>query len=147
MKRYFTLIPLFALASAALAQNQMSVGDVLDLEERVLVKKMNDELSKPNPNAPPMPPPAVLMPKAPKVAYPTQTLAVYGTSATSYEGQLALGGNVYIVQTGSHVQDYVVTSIAPHGIALAKPSSAAPRGKNTSHAAQTQTLFAPLVTR
>ena len=147
MKRYLTLIPLFALASAALAQNPVSVGDVLDLEERVLVKKMNDELTKPNPNAPPAPPSAMPMPKAPKVVYPTQTLAVYGTSVTSYEGQLFMGGRVYTVQNGTPVQGYVVKSVAPNGIALEKQSAGPRRGKKPARATQTKTLFAPLATR
>jgi len=146
MKRFFTLIPLLAIATAAIAQEQITVGDILDLEERILIKKMNDELAKPNPNAPPAPP-VIIAPKAPKIVYPTQTLAVYGTSATFYEGQLSMGGKVYTVRAGTPVQDYVVTSVAPHGIELSKYTASRTRGKASSPAQQTQTLFVPIATR
>ena len=145
MKRYFTLIPLLACASAAFAQQPINVGDVVDLEERVLIKKMNEELGKPNPNAPPLPP-AVILPKAPKVIHRTETLAVYGTSATFYEGQLSMGGKVYTVRNGTPVQGYVVTSVAPHGIALTQHTGRS-RGKGSSQGHTKHTLFAPIATR
>lgn len=141
MKRIFTIIPLLAFTSTAFAQEPIKVGDMVDLEERVLFKKMADELSKPNPNAPPALPPAMLMPKAPKVIHRTETLAVYGTTATFYEGQLSMGGKVYTVRNGTPVQDYVVTAVAPQGITLVKNG-----GRNRSRAGLNHTLFAPLTT-
>ncbi|MFC5550206.1 hypothetical protein [Massilia aerilata] len=144
MKRFFFLLSFFAISSAALAQDQVRVGDVLDLEERIMVKKMTDELSKPNPNAPPAPP-IVITPRAPKIVYPTETLAVYGTSATFYEGQLSIGGRTYTVRNGSPVQEYTVTAITPEGIVLSKLVAPKKVGKK-SRAAEPQkvTLFAPL---
>lgn len=146
MNRYFTLIPLFLLASAALAQDQVKVGDVVDLEERVLIKKMADELSKPNPNAPPPPPPSVTLRKPPKIVYRTEALAVYGTSATFYEGQLSMGGKTYTVRNGTPVQDYVVTSVAPQGIELSKNPAGQRGGRASAKAQAKQTLFAPIAT-
>ena len=146
MKRSIFLLPLFALSTAVLAQDQIRVGDVLDLEERIMVKKMTDELSKPNPNAPPAPP-IVITPRAPKIVYPTETVAVYGTSATFYEGQLSMGGINQTVRTGSQVQGYTVTSVSPRGIELTKlemPKKVGKKSRKTEP--QKVTLFAPLVT-
>jgi hypothetical protein len=140
MNRIFTIIPLLVFASAAFAQESIKVGDMVDLEERVLYKKMADELSKPNPNAPPPPPPAIVIPKPPKVVHRTETLAVYGTTATFYEGQLSMGGTVYTVRNGTPVQDYVVTAVSPQGITLVKNV----RGKGRSRNRSNDTLFAPL---
>ena len=146
MKRSITLIPLLVFASAAFAQSQITVGDVVDLEERVLIKKMADELNKPNPNAPPAPP-RIFIPKAPRIIHRTETLAVYGTSATFYEGQLSMGGKVYTVRPGMPVQDYVVSLVAPNGIELTKNDAGQSRGKASSRASAKHTLFAPIVTR
>lgn len=146
MKRLLTIISLLATSTAAVAQERITVGDFLDLEERILMKKMNDELSKPNPNAPSAPP-VLLAPRQPRIVYPTEALAVYGTSATSYVGQLSMGGKVYTVRTGTSVQDYVVTSIAPHGIELSKYNETKQRGKAPSQAPKKQTLFLPTVSR
>lgn len=144
MKRTFFLLPLFAIATAAVAQDQIKVGDLLDLEERLMVKKMNDELSKPNPNAPPAPP-VVVLPRAPKIVYPTETLAIYGTSATAYEGQLSMGGMTYTVRNGTPVQDYTVTAVTPAGIELTKLAQSKKAGKKARVAEpQKVTLFAPL---
>lgn len=144
MKRFFFLLPLLAISTATFAQDQIKVGDLLDLEERIMVKKMTDELSKPNPNAPPAPP-VVITPRAPKIVYPTETLAVYGTSATFYEGQLSMGGATYTVRNGSPVQGYTVTSVTPYGIELMKLVPSKHLGKK-SRAVEPQkvTLFAPL---
>jgi len=138
MNRIFAIIPLLLFTTAALAQEQVKVGDVIDLEERVLVKKMADELSKPNPNAPP-PAPVIFRPKVPKVIHRTETLAVYGTTATSYEGQLSMGGKLYTVRAGMPVQDYRVTNVTPQGITLTKGV-----GRTRGRSAGNQTLFAPL---
>lgn len=139
MNRIFTILPLFVVASTAFAQEASKVGELVDLEERVLYKKMADELSKPNPNAPPAPPPAIRVPKAPKIVHRTETLAVYGTSATFYEGQLSMGGKVFTVRNGTPVQDYVVTAVSPAGITLAK--------NGAGRASARHTLFAPLATQ
>ena len=140
MNRIFTIIPLLVFASTAFAQESIKVGDLVDLEERVLYKKMADELSKPNPNAPPPPPPAIVMPKPPKIIHRTETLAVYGTSATFYDGQLSMGGKVYTVRNGTPVQDYVVTAVSPHGITMVKNA----RGNGRGRTGSAHTLFAPL---
>jgi len=147
MNRTLFLISLFVLSSAACAQDPVKVGEILDLEERIMVKKMTDELSKPNPNAPP-PAPVIIPPRAPKIVYPTETLAVYGTSATFYEGQLSMGGRTYTVRTGSPVQDYVVSSITQNGIELTKyPAAAKGRKKHRKAEPRKVTLFAPLAVR
>lgn len=140
MNRILIVIPILAIASAACAQEPLQVGDLVDLEERVLYKKMADELSKPNPNAPP-PAPAIVLPKPPpKPVHRTETLAIYGTSATFYEGQLSMGGKIYPVRDGSAVGDYVVQAVAPHGITLVKSVG----GKHTTRGGSNHTLFAPL---
>lgn len=97
MKRISLIISCLIVAQSSIAQEPVKLGDLIDLEGRVLYKKMADELSKPNPNALPPPPPIVVVPKAPKVVFRTETLAVYGTSATFYEGQLSMGGKLYTV--------------------------------------------------
>jgi hypothetical protein len=147
MKRSFFLIALLALSTPSFAQDKASVGDILDLEERVMLKKMTDELSKPSPNAPP-PAPVIIPRRTPKIVYPTETLAVYGTSATFYEGQLSMGGRMHTVRSGMPVEGYVVSSISPSGIELTKyvPSK---KGRKKHRASETQkvTLFAPLILR
>ncbi|UTY55861.1 hypothetical protein [Massilia sp. erpn] len=144
MKRFFLLFSFFAIPAITHAQEQVRVGDVLDLEERIMVKKMTDELSKPNPNAPP-PVPIVIAPPAQKIVYPTETLAVYGTSATFYEGQLSMGGRTYTVRNGTPVQGYTVTAVTPHGIELSKLVAPKKSGKKQSAAEpQKMIVFAPL---
>jgi hypothetical protein len=147
MKRISLLIQLLAISSISFSQEQLRVGDILDLEERIMVKKMTDELSKPNPNSPP-PAPIVIASKAPKIVYPTETLAVYGTSATYYEGQLFMGGATYTVRNGTPVAEYVVTSVSPAGIQLSKLVPGKKRGKKHGRSEMEKvTLFAPLVGR
>lgn len=146
MKRIITLISLIATANLANAQESISVGQVLDLEERILLKQMTDELNKPSPHAPATAP-VVVTPKAPKIAYPTETLAVYGTSDTFYEGQLSFDGKVYTVRKGMRVQDYVVTSVSLHGIELTKTAAAPSRGKRSVRPQPNKVVFAPLVVR
>jgi len=147
MNRSLCLIALLFLSTPLFAQDKASVGDILDLEERIMLKKMTDELSKPNPNAPP-PAPVIIPRRPPKIVYPTETLAVYGTSATFYEGQLSMGGRMHTVRSGMPVEGYVVSSISPSGIELTK--YAAPKKGPKKHRAsepQKVTLFAPLVLR
>ncbi|CAN7642668.1 hypothetical protein [Massilia sp. LjRoot122] len=146
MNRSLILIPFFAFSSLALAQDQLKVGELLDLEERILIKKMTDELAKPNPNAPAAPP-IVISPRAPKIVYPTETLAIYGTSTTYYEGQLSMEGRIHTVRNGSVVRDYVVSSIGPQGIWLTKTAGSAKGKKGRAAEAQKVTLFAPLAVR
>lgn len=148
MKFFLTIISLIfiATASAASAQDQVKVGDVLDLEERILVKKMTEEAAKPNPNAPP-PLPVSIIPKTPKIVYPTETVAVYGTSATFYEGQLTMGGKLFTVRNGSSVEGYIVTAVAPNGIELTKYPISNRKSKKNTEASKKKTLFAPMVTR
>jgi hypothetical protein len=141
MKRIILLIPFLAVASTAIAQDQVTIGDVLDLEERIMVKHMTDELAKPNPNAPPAP---VIVPVAQKVVYPTEMLASYGTSATFYEAQLSYGGHVYPVRVGTNVQGYTVTNITPTGLEMIRTVPMKVHGKHRRTAQVTQTLFAPL---
>lgn len=147
MNRSLLLISLFAISTASLAQDQVRVGDILDLEERIMVKKMTEELGKPNPNAVPAAP-VFNAPQAPKIVFPTETLALYGTSATFYEGQLSMGGRTYTVRTGTPVQEYVVSAITPHGVELTKFAALA-KGRTKHGAAEPQkvTLFAPLAGR
>ena len=146
MKFSFFAIAMLAIATNSFAQDRVRVGEVVDLEERIMIKKMNDELNKPDPNAPPAPMPVMVAPKPPKISYPTETLAVYGTSATFYEGQLSMGGRTYVVRTGTPVQEYIVNSVTPFGIELKKtvvPTKR--RGKHRAAAPVQQVMFAPLV--
>jgi len=142
----FTLISLVLTASSIQAQEQIKVGDVLDLEERILMKRMSDELNKPSANAPSVAP-VIVMTKAPPIQYPTETLAVYGTSATFYEGQLSIGGQIFTVRNGSSVQGYLVSSVVPDGIELTKMGGARKRGAKSSRNKAQQTLFVPLATK
>lgn len=147
MNRSLFLIALLFLSTPSFAQDKATVGDILDLEERIMLKKMTDELSKPNPNAPP-PAPVIIPRRAPKIVYPTETLAVYGTSATFYEGQLSMGGRMHIVRSGMPVEGYVVSSISPNGIELTKyvePKKGSK--KHRASGAKKVTLFAPLILR
>lgn len=146
MKRFSFLLPILLLSSAAAAQDQLKVGDLLDLEERIMVKKMTDELAKPNPNAPAAPP-VIIAPRAPKVVYPTEALAIYGTSSTYYEGQLSMGGRTYTVRNGTILPEYVVSAISPQGIELTKLTAPSKGKKSSRGDAQKVTLFAPLVNR
>lgn len=146
MKFPFFMIAALAIAANSIAQDRVKVGDVVDLEERIMIKKMNDELNKPDPNAPPAPVPMMAAPKPPKISYPTETLAVYGTSATGYQGQLSMGGRTYVVRAGTPVQEYIVDSVTPFGVELKK--TVAPtkrRGKHRPTMPTQQMMFVPLV--
>jgi type IV pilus biogenesis protein PilP len=141
------LAVLFAAATSAFAQDQVKLGDLLDLEGRLAVKKMTDELNKPNPNVPPAAPLPMPVPsRTPAVVYPTEAVAVYGTSP-DYQGQLSMGGQIYVVQKGTFVQEYVVTSITPQGILLTRATTAQTHKKGRHAHAQAPTLFAPLASR
>lgn len=146
MKRFSLLLSILLLSGTAAAQDQLKLGDLLDLEERIMVKKMTDELAKPNPNAPAAPP-VIVAPRAQKVVYPTETLAIYGTSSTYYEGQLSMGGRTYTVRNGTMLPEYVVSAISPQGIELTKLAASAKGKKGRRGEAQKVTLFAPLVNR
>lgn len=144
MKRFLCMIPLAMLITTAFAQEQpLRVSDMLDLEEKIMMKKMTEDLNKPNANIPP-PPPVIVAAKAPAIVYPTETLAVYGTTATSYEGQLSLGGHTYTVRKGTPVQAYTVTAIGPQGIELTRYVPGKRRGKKHQSAPERQVIFAPL---
>lgn len=146
MKRILSMALLAALATPVFAQDQIRVSSLLELEEKIMLKKMTDELAKPGPNTPP---PMPMMPeaKAPTPVFPTETLAVYGTNATQYEGLLSLGGQTYTVRKGTQVQEYVVTDIGPQGIALSKAVPVRQkRGKKIITTGQLQTINAPLAT-
>lgn len=149
MKMNLTTIMLMTIlasaATAAIAQETVRLGDMVDLESRLVVKKMTDELNKPSPNAPP-PLPIVMPVKAPEVVYPTETLAIYGTSP-AYEGQVTMGGQIYGVRLGTQVREYTVSAISPAGIELTKYALVKGRKKHRSDAAQKLTVFAPMIAR
>lgn len=146
MKRFLCMIPLAMLATTAFAQEQpLRVSDMLDLEEKIMMKKMTDDLNKPNPNMPP-PMPVIVASREAPVVYPTVTLAVYGTTATFYEGELSLGGQSYPVRKGSTVQAYTVTAIGPQGIELTRYVPRKKHGKKHQSEPERQVTFAPLVT-
>jgi len=145
MKRFLCMIPLAMFVTSAFAQEQpLRVSDMLDLEEKIMMKKMTDDLNKPNPNAPP-PIPVIVAPKAAPVVYPTEALAVYGTTATSFEGQLSLGGHTYTVRMGTPVQAYTVTAIGPQGIELTRYVPRKKRGKKHQSEPERQVSFFPVV--
>lgn len=147
MKRYLTTLLLLAGAASACAQKPVTVGDVINLEEAVLIKKMNEELAKPDPNAPPLPPP-VKAPKPQKIVHPTRALAVYGTTATAYEGHLSMSGVVHVVRIGSRVENYIVTHVAPHGIELTmQADEKTGRRGSAKRGSKTQTMFVPVYVR
>jgi hypothetical protein len=146
MKRILYIVPFLTLSISAFAQDSLRVGDMVDLEEKVMVKKMQDELNKPNPNMPPIPT-IVSVPQAPRIVYPTETLAVYGTSATYYEGQLSMGGRTFTVRKGTPVQGYIVSSIGPQGIELSKTVYHPKKRKAGPNKSETKTVFAPLAAR
>jgi hypothetical protein len=144
MKRFLCMIPLAMLVTTAFAQEQpLRVSDMLDLEEKIMMKKMTDDLNKPNPNMPP-PMPVIVAPKEAPVVYPTETLAIYGTNATSYEGQLSLGGRIYTVRKGTPVQAYTVTAIGPDGIELTRYVPGKKHGKKHRSEPERQVTFVPL---
>lgn len=149
MKMNLTQIILMTIlacaATAAAAQEPVRLGDLVDLESRLVLKKMTDELNKPSPNAPP-PLPIVMPVKAPEVVYPTETLAIYGTSP-AYEGQVTVGGQIYGVRLGTQVREYRVSAISPAGIELTKFAPVNGRKKNRLDAAQKVTVFAPMIAR
>jgi type IV pilus biogenesis protein PilP len=141
------LAALFAGAIPAFAQDQVKLGDLLDLEGRLAVKKMTDELNKPNANAPASPPVSMPMPsRAPAIVYPTEAVAIYGT-APDYQAQLSMGGQIYTVQKGTWVHEYVVSSITPQGILLTKNASAPTGGRGRRAHSQPSSMFAPLASR
>jgi hypothetical protein len=141
------LAALFVAAAPAIAQDQVKLGDLLDLEGRLAVKKMTDELNKPSANAPVSPPVSIPMPsRAPAIVYPTEAMAVYGT-APDYQAQLSMGGQIYTVQKGTFVHEYVVSSITPQGILLTKDTSAPAGGRGRRAHPQPSSMFAPLASR
>lgn len=145
MKKLLFALPLLALSFAAGAQDQVKLGDLLDLEDRVILKEMNEKL-KPTGPAANTPPPIPVVAHQPKVVYPTEALAVYGTSATFYEGQLSINGRVYTVRVGTPVDGgYIVTAVTPAGIMLTRPRQTAATKSKRPAGQGAEVVFAPLV--
>lgn len=141
------MIALAVSTSAAFAQD-ITIGELLKLEDQIKLKELNEKLTKPNPNAPPPAPAPISLPSPAAVAksHPTQTLAVYGT-APAYEAQLTMGGSVYNVRVGSRVGEYTVSAVNQAGVELSKaeaPKKSGKKGKGAGSPTQV-TLFAPLV--
>jgi hypothetical protein len=143
MKIYIiTLAAALSLASAPCRAQEITIGTIMDLEDQIVLKKLNEELRKPSANAPlpvPLPPPP------PQKVYPTQTLAVYGMSP-DYEAQVTHGGTLYQVKVGARVGAYKVAAISPFGAELRRPGQPVKRGKGKP-VPQDEILFAPLAAR
>lgn len=137
---------LLAAAGAALAQD-ITIGTILELEDKIKIKKMTDELTKNNGQTPVAPAPIIALPPPAKV-YPTETLEIHGVDHV-YTGLLTMGGVNYRVQKGAMVNGYVVASISPAGIELRRLSVEAKKGgKRGKSDYQKQTsIFAPLSAR
>lgn len=160
--RFATLLAVASVSSAAFAE-KIPLSDFLDVEAKIAMKKMNDELLTVTPSSsgstsPGSPIPGGLMPSmapignsprlpvtdgaasraAPKTTSPV-TQIVYGTSSASevvYRGVLIWNDQSYPVKVGSVVKGYTVSSISSSGTDLTKVS----KGKHKGG-----TIFAPLI--
>lgn len=140
MHRIILATILTSTAITAVAQERPTVGTVLDLEERILLKKMNEEMSRTDPNSAPKPTAAA---KPKKIVYPTKALSVYGTSASFYEGQLAHGGMTHQVRVGTAIDGYIVTAVSPAGIELTKQAPKKKKGIGKGAGNTPKKIFAP----
>ena len=139
------LILMSILAIGTAHAQEVTIGTLLDLEDKIKVKKLHDELEKPSGNVVAAPPPAIL-PVAPVAkSYPTQAMEIHGVDQ-HYSGVLSMGGMNFEVKKGSFVIGYVVSSITPSGIELTRAGSAGRKGRN-SKPGQGSVIFAPLPLR
>lgn len=144
-----------AVASASLLAETVTLGDMVDLEAKITLKKMTDELNKSSQlpgqfsqqqtgltpsmmkSSGPLPDNSSSLPMKVKKLVPV-TNAVYGISGdgeTQYRGILNWGDESYPVKIGSVVHGYTVNSITSKGIRLTKT------GKWKSHGS---VIFSPL---
>lgn len=145
-KAIVLLISLLAFGTAC--AQEVTIGTLLDLEDKIKVKKLNDELEKPSGNVVAAPPPTIL-PVAPVAkSYPTQAMEIHGVDQ-HYSGVLSMGGMNFEVKPGSFVNGYVVSAITPAGIELTKAGAAGrTKGKSrNSKPGQGNVIFAPLPLR
>lgn len=112
------------VANHALAQ-ETTLGDLLNLETKVTVSKMKEELAKTSA-------PEIKVPVLPKMDSPVKrapveprTIAIYGVSP-NYEGLMDFNGSVMKVKQGSSVFGKVVTNITAEGITLLTPAKTKP---------------------
>lgn len=143
------LVLLMSLVAVETAYAQeVTIGTLLDLEDKIKVKKLRDELEKPSGNVVAAPTPAIL-PVAPVAkSYPTQAIEIHGVDQ-HYSGVLSMGGMNFEVKTGSLVNGYVVSAITPSGIELTKAGATGRtkgKGRN-SKPRQGSVIFAPLPLR
>lgn len=116
------LIGFFGLIlSSQLFAQETSLNDLLNLETRVTVSKMKEELSKSSAAD-------VKVPVLPKldgalkhIPREPRTIAVYGVSP-NYEGQMDFDGSVVTVKPGMTIFGKVVASISANGITLVTPA-------------------------
>lgn len=148
-KRALFFLASLLFASTGLAQ-EVTIGTLMDLEDKIKVKKMHEELEKPSANAPPPPPVTSILPvAAPAIKYPTQAMEIHGVDQ-NYSGILSMGGMNFAVKKGSFVNGFTVTAITPSGIELTKAGTANARsaGKgNRAKSAKNNVIFAPLPAR
>lgn len=151
VKRMLTLAGLcMCMTQVALAEEASTLNEMLNLESKVTVNKMREELAKTNPpeskivNMPRLD----LPPK--KVVNPPMALAVYGVSP-NYEGMMDFNGSVVTVKKGSTVFGKIVSDISTQGITLVTPApiKRAKHVKRKKHATSRgpTTNFYPVITR
>lgn len=112
----------FLIANQSLAQ-EATLGDLLNLETKVTVAKMKEELAKSSATE-------VKLPVLPKLDVPVKrapvepkTIAIYGVSP-NYEGLMDFDGRVMKVKQGSSVFGKSVVNITAEGITLLTPPKA-----------------------
>ncbi|MFJ1256057.1 hypothetical protein [Cupriavidus sp. CuC1] len=121
------------LCQAAIAQTDVAtVGEIESLENKLTIKRLNDELLKPGAGvagiatpgaavAAPAGGPGVLA--APAVEAKPYVAAIYGVSnvdgTMDYHGHLNWNGRIYPIRTGARVAGYQVRRLTAEGAVLA----------------------------
>lgn len=116
------IIPVVGLLlSASTMAQETTMGDMLNLESRVTVSKMKEELAKSSPpEVKTVTLPKLDMPSKP-VVLPPRTVAIYGMEP-NYQGLMDFNGSVVTVSKGSQVFGKVVSDVSVHGVTLSTPA-------------------------
>ena len=132
MKSWILSLILVGTTSIVSAQESVKLSEMLDLEAKVALAKMKEELNKTT-----TPVPTVPIPNLPKVDFKPQqsepyTVAVFGVSP-DYKAHMNINGNVVLVSKGQKIEGRTIVDISKAGITMQEPVRVK-HGKSTKRA-------------
>ncbi|MBC3871444.1 hypothetical protein [Undibacterium oligocarboniphilum] len=126
---FFKMIIASFMLVSTVSHAQQTLGDMLDLESKITVSKMKEELAKSSGEVKPTILPKLDAPVKPVHVEP-RTVAIFGVSP-DYEGIMDVNGSMVPAKKGSLIDGRLVTDISVSGITLTE--IATPKRKSSKH--------------